>query len=707
MRSASHWNSSIGHARGPASALLLLVLAARPATAATTIRVPTDDPTIQAAIDAAASGDTILVSDGVYRENIDFKGKAITVRSVNGPATTIIDGGSISCVVRFVTAETSGSVLSGFTLQHGLGTGVCLVEGAGIFVDNASPTITNNIIADNEGCDGVGIGVGFGSPLIQGNVITRNHRSPTCSGGLGGGGISIRGNSSVQIIGNTITENTMGNGVGGGGIALFSSGTAIVRGNVISGNTVETMGGGISLKFFTTAIITDNVITGNSATNGGGIAASVPDTSTAARIVNNTIAGNTATDKGSQLYVDGIDSATQIWNNIMFGTSVQAAVVCDTTQSLTPPVLRFDDAFSTMGPAYAGSCANAASRDGNLSVDPGFVNSTSDFHLGPTSPAIDAGSNAAPSLPSTDFTGNPRILDSNNDGTATVDLGAFEFTDPPRLSLAPTSPHFPGQFVGVAGPPQTVTLTNTGDLAIAISHVAVTGDFAQTTTCGSQVAPGASCAFQVSFTPTRTGDRAGALTIEDNVPGSPQTVALTGTGQDFSIEADPGVAASATIDAGDTAVYLLQVAAAGGFGGTVALTCTGAPEDADCTVSPAPLTLRGATTPFTVSVATSASGKAAAGAAWSPGQRVGLVAILVALAWIAAGSLLRRAPPRRRRSLLTHAFASVLVGGLAFAGCQHTEPPGTPGTPAGTYELTITGTANGQTRTLALPLTVR
>lgn len=67
---------------------------AQPAAAApVTIHVPADQPTIQAAINAAANGDTVLVSDGTYKENINFKGKAITVASVNGPVTTTIDGG--------------------------------------------------------------------------------------------------------------------------------------------------------------------------------------------------------------------------------------------------------------------------------------------------------------------------------------------------------------------------------------------------------------------------------------------------------------------------------------------------------------------------------------------------------------------------------------------------------------------------------------
>jgi len=61
-------------------------------TAAITIHVPADQPTIQAAIDAANNGDTVLVSSGTYKENIDFHGKAITLVSQNGPAATIIDG---------------------------------------------------------------------------------------------------------------------------------------------------------------------------------------------------------------------------------------------------------------------------------------------------------------------------------------------------------------------------------------------------------------------------------------------------------------------------------------------------------------------------------------------------------------------------------------------------------------------------------------
>jgi cysteine-rich repeat protein len=413
-------------------------------TRAMTVHVPADRPTIQAAINAAVHGDTIIVADGTYTENIDFKGKAITLRSANGPATTIIDGGDTSCVVKFATGEVSAAVLTGFTIRHGRASPTgCGIEGAGILVDRASPTIDGNIISGNRGCDGIGIGVGFGSPIIQNNVITQNQRT-TCSGGLGGGGISIRGASTAEIIGNLITNNDAGDG-GGGGISLFAVGITIIRGNLISGNVATTVGGAISMLNQSPVVITNNIITQNSAPRGAGIAASVSSGSLGPRMINNTIARNTSTGDGSELYLDGFLALTQIWNNVLFGASAHAAVACITSR---PPVFRFNDGFNTAGPAYAGSCANVTGVDGNISVDPIFV-SASDFHLDATSPVIDAGSNTAPSRPATDFAGSPRVLDGNGDGVFTVDMGAFEFISAP--SFAQSSCHRGAYHVGPCG----------------------------------------------------------------------------------------------------------------------------------------------------------------------------------------------------------------------------------------------------------------
>jgi hypothetical protein len=89
---------------------------------AVTIHVPGDYPTIQAAIDAAAAGDTVLAAPGTYVENVDFLGKTVTLESGQGPGSTVIDGNQNGSVVSFLNAEGPDSVLEGFTITNGTGT---------------------------------------------------------------------------------------------------------------------------------------------------------------------------------------------------------------------------------------------------------------------------------------------------------------------------------------------------------------------------------------------------------------------------------------------------------------------------------------------------------------------------------------------------------------------------------------------------------
>ena len=100
------------------------------------IDVPADEPTIQSGIDAAKNGDTVLVADGIYRGegnvNINFGGKAITVKFQNGPRATIIDSESRSNTrgVTINNNETHASVFDGFTVKRGrheIGAGILLI----------------------------------------------------------------------------------------------------------------------------------------------------------------------------------------------------------------------------------------------------------------------------------------------------------------------------------------------------------------------------------------------------------------------------------------------------------------------------------------------------------------------------------------------------------------------------------------------------
>jgi len=160
-------------------------LYASPAAAQNTIHVPADQPTIQAGINAAQNGDTVLVAPGTYNENIDFKGKGITVTSAatnySGAVATVITASAYGSVVSLVTNEPSTAVLNGFTIQGASGPNANAPI-AGIAIIGSSPTITNNVVQLNIGC---GIAVSQGaSPVIQGNDIRLNRAALTAPSGV-------------------------------------------------------------------------------------------------------------------------------------------------------------------------------------------------------------------------------------------------------------------------------------------------------------------------------------------------------------------------------------------------------------------------------------------------------------------------------------------------------------------------------------------
>jgi hypothetical protein len=410
-----------------ALASLVLNLSIGTAVAQTTIRVPADQPTIQAGIDAAVNGDTVLVAPGRYVERINFLNKAITVVSESGPAATIVDGSRGGAVVSFTSGESRAAILRGFTVTNAGGS-----SGSGVAVLHSSPTIESNVISGNTGCNGLGVYVNFGSPRIANNEISNNVRSG-CSGGVGGAGIALVGAGAALVEGNVIADNSLIGG-DGGGITLFAAGAPVIRNNVIVRNSVSgispaAQGGGIWIVNQSDALIVQNLIAGNSAGEGGGVYWLVPSGARGPRLVNNTIADNVATvaGRGAAVFADGFDENAALVNNVLVAPAGQTALHCDNFNDLKPPVILFNDVFAGGGPAYGGICADQTGVNGNRSGEPMFVAPVNgDYRLQAGSLAVDAGDSNTADVPATDLDGDPRVVDGDSDGVAVVDMGAWE-----------------------------------------------------------------------------------------------------------------------------------------------------------------------------------------------------------------------------------------------------------------------------------------
>lgn len=191
---------------------------------------------IQAAIDAASRADSSLieVKPGIFRECVDFDGKAITLRSTGGPEVTTIDGTGGLHVVSFVNAEGYGSILDGFTITGGNANGVGFPGGCGggILCKAAQPVIRNCIITNNLAGDGGGIFMLMMFPILQDCLICNN------TANNGGGLLSLY--SQPTIANCTFSANKSRAQLGGGAIASSANGTEntpILVNCILSGNT--------------------------------------------------------------------------------------------------------------------------------------------------------------------------------------------------------------------------------------------------------------------------------------------------------------------------------------------------------------------------------------------------------------------------------------------------------------------------------------
>jgi len=295
-------------------------------------------------------------------------------------------------------------------------------------------------------------------------------------------------------------------------------------------------------------------------------------------------------------------------------------------------------------------------------------------------------------------------------GGGTSSALSFTIAPPsPSVTLSTSSVSFGDIALGFSSSAQPITITNAGTAALSIASIAASGDFSQTNNCGTMLAINATCQVAVVFTPTATGPRPGTVTISDNAGGSPQIITLTGNGtEEATISAGNGGSITATVSSGMTATYNLTLAGGTGLSGAVSLACTGAPQNASCSITPATLNLAaGGSANFTVTVSTTAVKTA------SLAQRSNIT--MAGLGWLSLVSvpvllLLRRQLFVSTRSLCAIGAFIVLAG---FAGCGGggqmggSQPANPAVTPAGTYTLTVTASAGSTTVAQKLTLIVQ
>ena len=419
-----------------------------------TIRVPADQPTIQAGIDAAVDGDTVLVADGTYtgagNRDIDFKGKAITVASENGAENCVIDCPWHQGFI-LTKNESNNSVIRGLTIQNGNES-----RGGGIYCEYSSPTILDCRLINNHAYyTGGGIYARFSSLIIINCKITNNIANDK------GGGI-FSWNSSPTIINCDITENVSLE-QNGGGIACYK-GSITISNCDLSRNSSDFSGASIGLlDIFFGSIINCTIMECFQIEPGsaGSLACATVEISYSSNLyfynvnisqnssagiyienseninINNClIASNTSTKDGGRCV--GIQGSTGTLMNCTISENIMnndGCIHCSLSDSmiisnciiwnnLPQEVSRYGSpqiVYSDIKGGFTGI--------GNINAKPLFVDSSqSDFHLQNSSPCIDSGTDIG-TLPY-DFNRKSRPQ-----GGA-IDMGAYEYQEWPAITRA-------------------------------------------------------------------------------------------------------------------------------------------------------------------------------------------------------------------------------------------------------------------------------
>lgn len=406
-----------------------------------------DYTSIQVAIDAAAPGDVIVVIDSSeYPENliIGRSRNGLSLRAAPGQRP-IISGrpGARDDVDLLNVSGSDGLMIDGLEFTRGADDGITAGAGAG-----ATHLVIQRCVFDAIADSGIILSQGTTA------IVRVNRFTNLGSSGAGGVGVGVTNESAVDVVDNTFS-NLLGPAIsyrngssgsaarnrvtGGPGSGAFSDGFEILASSIDISRNILNGVGRYGIAFLATGpsdpirrsrvSIVENLII-----NSGTVEPSCGDglllLSTGRATYDFTIINNTIVESagsGVTFVLQDPRSRVIMSNTIVTGSKAAVGDLFDLGLendqrdqiSLSHCLIGRDTVFHSVG------------RDGTITGDPRFVDAAAgDFRLRSGSPAIDAGSNAAPLLPDLDLDGRPRIQDGNADGTAVVDIGAFEFSPP-------------------------------------------------------------------------------------------------------------------------------------------------------------------------------------------------------------------------------------------------------------------------------------
>jgi hypothetical protein len=343
--------------------------------------------------------------------------------------------------------------------------------------------------------------------------------------------------------------------------------------------------------------------------------------------------------------------------------------------------LSISSLIASAGFSQTNNCGNSVPAAGTCTISVSFA---------PTSPGS--------------FNGSVSIVDDAAGSPHTISLSGNSVGAVVGFSSASLT--FGSLPVGTASSPQTVTVTNNGNALLSISGISVSGNFSQTNNCGASLGVGLNCQIQVTFTAATSGINSGQITLTGNASETTQTLALSGTGLDFSLTAPNS---SETIQAGGTATYTLSVAPLGGsFPNAVQLSCSGLPAQASCTFSPSSLIPGTTQQTVTLTIATAASAQAivrhssnyVALASWMPIQGLGLFGVV----FVGSRKRMRKSAIL---TLMTIAIASLIFMSACAGGTGIAPHQSQTGAAPETYTVSVNGTSGNIKHSVPLTMTVQ